>query len=77
VLVVGLGGQLVLVDATADSFQVVSRLSVFDEGDHECYPHPALVGSRLYLRGTKSLVCVDFTSGALQGRPGADGDRAW
>jgi hypothetical protein len=57
-LVIGKGGELVLVDACADRFEVVSRLRVFDEGQAEFYSHPAIVGDRLYIRGATSVVCV-------------------
>ncbi len=60
VLVIGKGGELVLVDARADRFQVVSRLRVFDDAQAEPYAHPAIVGDRLYLRGETSLVCIDL-----------------
>jgi outer membrane protein assembly factor BamB len=60
VLVIGKGGELILVDARADRFEVVSRLRVFDEGQAEFYSHPAIVGDRLYIRGATSVVCVDL-----------------
>jgi hypothetical protein len=63
VLVIGKSGELVLVDARADRFEVVSRLRVFDEGPAELYSHPALVGDRLYIRGATSVVCVDLSGG--------------
>ena len=63
VLVIGKSGELVLADARADRFEVVSRLRVFDEGPAELYSHPALVGDRLYIRGATSVVCVDLSGG--------------
>lgn len=59
VLVVTLGGELLLLDARADQGAVLSRLRVF-EGDVEVYCHPALVGTRLYLRGGFQVVCLDL-----------------
>jgi len=59
-LVVGRGGQLVLIDATGEAFRVISTLPVFGDADEEFYSHPALVGSRLYLRGSRSLVCIEL-----------------
>ena len=59
VLVITLGGELILLDGKSDTCSIVSRLKVF-ESDVEVYPHPALVGSRLYLRGGDSLVCLDL-----------------
>ncbi len=52
-------GELLLIDATADRFRLVSRLAAL--GDEKAvYAHPALVGSRLYLRGNSSLVCLEL-----------------
>lgn len=59
VLVITLGGELLLLDGRADEYAVISRLRVFDD-DVEVYAHPALVGTRLYLWGGSSLVCVDL-----------------
>ena len=52
-------GELLMVDATADRFELVSRLRVFDE-ETEVLSHPALVGKRLYIRDSTSAVCVDL-----------------
>ena len=57
-LVIGAGGELVLVDARSATYAVVSRLRVFDDGPTDSYAHPALVGRRLYLRGETALVCL-------------------
>jgi hypothetical protein len=59
VLVITLGGELILLDGKADSCAIISRLRVFNE-DAEIYSHPALVGTRLYVRGGSSVVCVDL-----------------
>lgn len=58
VLVIGNGGELVLVDANADEFEVVSRLKVFEDASTEVLSHPAVVGDRIYVRGEHELVCV-------------------
>jgi ABC-type phosphate/phosphonate transport system substrate-binding protein/outer membrane protein assembly factor BamB len=66
VLALGLGGELILVDALADDFRIVSRLGVFSDGNSrqaQLHSHPALVGNRLYLRGESELVCVDLGRG--------------
>ena len=57
-LVVGAGGQLLLVDARSARYAVLARLRVFDDGGTDCYAHPAVVGRRLYLRGETTLVCL-------------------
>ena len=59
VLVVTMGGELILLDATANACAIVSRLRVFED-DVEVYSHPALVGTRLYIRGGDSVVCIDL-----------------
>ena len=59
VLVITLGGELILLDGKADQCTIISRLQVFEE-DVEVYSHPALVGSRLYLRGGYKVVCVEL-----------------
>jgi outer membrane protein assembly factor BamB len=60
VLVVTVRGELILLDATASGASaVVSRLRVFED-DVEVYSHPALVGTRLYIRGGSSVMCIDL-----------------
>jgi hypothetical protein len=51
--------ELLLIDATADRFTLVGRLKVL-KGDGGLLSHPALVGTRLYLRGSGEIVCVDL-----------------
>jgi outer membrane protein assembly factor BamB len=66
-LVLGRGSELLLIDGKADKFRIVSRQKVFDdprERDAHSMAHPALVGSRLYVRGERGLVCVDLAAGA-------------
>ncbi len=59
VLVVTLGGELLLLDARAGRGVILSRLRVFED-DVEVYCHPALVGTRLYLRGGFQVGCLDL-----------------
>jgi len=59
VLVITLGGELILLDGTANECAIISRLRLFDD-DVEVYSHPALVGTRLYVRGGSSVLCVDL-----------------
>ena len=61
-LISGASGELLLLDTTAPDFRVVSRLKVFDTPSAELYSHPALVGSRLYVRGQDALVCVELNA---------------
>jgi outer membrane protein assembly factor BamB len=58
-LVVNLIGDVVLLDAKADKFTEKGRWRMFPE-EQAGYAHPALVGTRLYLRGNMSIVCVEF-----------------
>jgi len=61
VLAFGRGHELILVDARSDDFRIVSRQQVFEgRGGGEPLAHPALVGSRLYLRGENSLACIEL-----------------
>jgi len=67
VLALGRGGELILVDAKADEFCIVSRAHLFADRqarEAEILSHPAIVGTRLYLRGEKELVCVELAQGA-------------
>jgi outer membrane protein assembly factor BamB len=59
VLVITLTGELILLDARAADCALISRLKLFSY-DVEVYSHPALVGTRLFVRGGPSVVCVDF-----------------
>ncbi len=61
-LTIGRGGDLLLIDATADAYRVVSRSTVFKSGGRstEILSQPAVVGERLYARGEKELVCVSL-----------------
>jgi outer membrane protein assembly factor BamB len=59
VLIVTMGGELILLDATTNASAIVSRLRVFEE-DVEVYSHPALVGTRLYIRGGAGVMCIEL-----------------
>ncbi len=58
-LITSQNGQLLLVDAQADSFKLISRLTVFPD-ESGVYAHPALVGKRLYLRSSTHVVCLEL-----------------
>lgn len=65
VLTVAKGGELLLLDPLAKKFTVVSRLMPFaDAPDVQLFGCPALVGDKLYLRGTDSLVCLSLATNA-------------
>ncbi len=63
VLAFGRGSELLLVDAQSADFRIVSRVHPFtDRPSQQAEPlsHPALVGSRLYLRGEKAVICLEL-----------------
>jgi outer membrane protein assembly factor BamB len=52
-------GELLLIDALADKFTLLGRQKVFAD-EAGLLSHPALVGDRLYLRGSNEIVCVSL-----------------
>ncbi len=59
VLLITKHGELLLIDSTADRYRLISRVKVFDD-DPGVYSHPALVGNRMYLRGSDEILCLDL-----------------
>jgi len=51
--------ELMLVDARADEYRVLGRQRVLAD-ESGLLAHPALVGTRLYLRGSREIVCVEL-----------------
>lgn len=60
VLVWTQSGDLLLLDAAANEFKPIARLRPFGEGKVDSMSHPAIVGSRLYLRGPSELACFQL-----------------
>jgi len=63
VLAFGRGGELLLVDAKSAEFRIIARMQLSADADSrhaELLSFPALVGTRLFLRGEHELVCVDL-----------------
>lgn len=65
VLVIGNGGRLAICDIAEDGCRVNSTATVLpadDSSEARCpiYSHPALVGTRLFIRGGHDLVCIDL-----------------
>lgn len=58
-MAISLKGELILIDPLPAKFNVLSRMSLF-VGDNGVYAHPALVGTRLYVRGSAEVVCVEL-----------------
>lgn len=57
-LILGHGGELLLVDITGPEPKITSRTFLFDDPETreaELYSHPAVVGNALYVRGETSL----------------------
>ncbi len=59
VLVTTLQGELLLIDAKADKLKILSRLKVFDD-DRGVYSHPAFIGTRMYMRGSSAVICIEL-----------------
>ena len=59
VLAVMMDSELILFDPRAAKFDPISRAKLFpDEGG--LFSHPAFVGTRMYVRGSGSVVCVEL-----------------
>ncbi|HET6883331.1 MAG TPA: PQQ-binding-like beta-propeller repeat protein [Pirellulales bacterium] len=52
-------GELLLVDIQSAKGEIISRLQLF-EGDTGVFSHPALVGTRLFVRGSNEICCIDL-----------------
>jgi outer membrane protein assembly factor BamB/ABC-type phosphate/phosphonate transport system substrate-binding protein len=59
VLVISSRGELLLIDALSDKFEVLSRLKVFAD-ESEVLSHPALMRNRLYIRNGSKIVCLEL-----------------
>ena len=59
VLIWNTSGDLILIRADVDRYEVVSHLRPF-EGEVESVSHPAIVGNRLYVRVEKKLSCLSL-----------------
>jgi outer membrane protein assembly factor BamB/ABC-type phosphate/phosphonate transport system substrate-binding protein len=62
-LAVGRGGELLLIDAAAEELRIVSRLSLDGDAAERGVEHltfPAIVGSRLYVRLDRELICLEL-----------------
>ena len=62
-LAVGRGGELLLVDAAADELRILSRWQLASEPAERGVEHltfPAIVGSRLYVRLEREVICLEL-----------------
>ncbi|MBI3880859.1 MAG: PQQ-binding-like beta-propeller repeat protein [Verrucomicrobia bacterium] len=62
VLVWTMSGDLLLLDATAAEYKVISKLRPFTDKHPDSMAHPAFVGDRMYLRSKTQLICVRLPS---------------
>lgn len=60
VLVIARTGELILLDATADEYTELGRLAALGKDEKGLYSHPAFIGTRMYLRGSTSVVCLEL-----------------
>src|SRR5205807_2627790 len=58
-LAVTLDAELILLDPRADKFEPVGRAKVLPD-EAGLYSHPAFAGTRMYVRGSTSVACVDL-----------------
>jgi outer membrane protein assembly factor BamB len=56
-------GELLLVRASRQRYELISRLPLFDE-KADVWSHPALVGNRLYIRNQSALLCIQTDAGS-------------
>jgi len=62
-LVITSEAELILLDAAANELKTLGRQKAL-EGESGLLSHPALVGSRLYLRGSSEIVCLELDPAA-------------
>jgi outer membrane protein assembly factor BamB len=60
VLVIARTGELILLDASTDEYTERGRVAPFPKTEVGVFSHPAFVGTRIYLRGSTTLVCLDL-----------------
>ena len=60
VLVITVTGELHLIADDADEFRLLARMPTIGD-DSEVLSHPALVGTRLFIRSTTGVSCVELS----------------
>jgi outer membrane protein assembly factor BamB len=55
----GENGKAALVEATPDAYKEIGRFDQPDRSKKQAWPHPVIVGGRLYLRDQNVLLCYD------------------
>lgn len=61
VLAITLESELILFDPKANKFEPLGRVKILAD-EAGLYSHPAFVGTRVYVRGSSSIVCIDLRS---------------
>ena len=56
-------GELVLIDPRGDALKILGRLQVLPPGQ-STYAHPAIAGTRVFVRGPRAVSCLALTAGA-------------
>jgi hypothetical protein len=59
VLAITLESELILFAPTGTKLEPLGRTKVFDD-EGGLYSHPAFVGTRMYVRGSTAIVCIDL-----------------
>ncbi len=52
-------GTVVLIEATSRGYREKGRFNQPERSDQNSWPHPVIVGGRLYLRDQDLLLCYD------------------
>ena len=56
-LAMGIHGELLLIDPTADQYRELSKVEIVED-DSGVFSHPAIVGDRLYVRTSSDMRCL-------------------
>jgi len=67
VLIATARGELLLLRASRERHEVISRLKLFDSAD--TWSHPALIGGRLYIRTQSAVACILLPASGLARDP--------
>jgi phosphohistidine swiveling domain-containing protein len=59
-LAISLTGKLLLANVSGREFKKLDEFQLIDD-EEGLYSHSAIVGGRLYVRGSKTLICVDLS----------------
>jgi outer membrane protein assembly factor BamB len=60
-LAFGMTGEIQLIDGTSPDYKCLSKVTPIED-ESGLYGHPALVGNRLYMRGTDAVHCFSLVS---------------